>query len=70
MHVMYVQDPDILVGYEVQNASIGYLIARGKKIDINVLQELSRIPSEPPPFLNENDVYGRDEQSGNGYDLI
>ena len=32
------QDPDILVGYEVQNASIGYLIARGKKLDINVLQ--------------------------------
>ncbi|KAI7873132.1 ribonuclease H-like domain-containing protein, partial [Mucor mucedo] len=36
-------DPDMLVGYEVQNASWGYLVERGVELGIHLLDELSRI---------------------------
>ncbi|ORE18622.1 ribonuclease H-like protein [Rhizopus microsporus] len=38
-------DPDMLVGYEVQNSSWGYLIERGAHLGINVVDELSRMIS-------------------------
>ncbi|KAI8639136.1 hypothetical protein BD408DRAFT_392872, partial [Parasitella parasitica] len=36
-------DPDMLVGYEVQNASWGYLIERGAQLGYHLLDELSRV---------------------------
>ncbi|CEP18773.1 hypothetical protein [Parasitella parasitica] len=36
-------DPDMLVGYEVQNASWGYLVDRGVQLGYHLLDELSRV---------------------------
>ena len=42
---MFIQDidPDVIVGYEVQMSSWGYLIERAATLDINICQMLSRI---------------------------
>ncbi|ETL80985.1 hypothetical protein L917_18572 [Phytophthora nicotianae] len=40
-------DPDFLTGFEVQKASIGYLVDRASQLDINLIQSLSRLPSSP-----------------------
>jgi DNA polymerase zeta len=36
-------DPDMLVGYEIQNASWGYLVDRGVQLGFHMLDELSRV---------------------------
>ncbi|GAA5804066.1 hypothetical protein HPULCUR_009552 [Helicostylum pulchrum] len=36
-------DPDILVGYEVQNSSWGYLVERGAELGFQLLDQLSRV---------------------------
>ena len=38
------EDPDFLIGYEVVMSSWGYLIDRAAVIDINLVNELSRMP--------------------------
>ncbi|KAG6580342.1 recovery protein 3 isoform 3 [Phytophthora cinnamomi] len=40
-------DPDFLAGFEVQKASIGYLVDRASQMDVNLIQTLSRLPSAP-----------------------
>ncbi|KAL4099442.1 hypothetical protein PRIC1_007247 [Phytophthora ramorum] len=40
-------DPDFLAGFEVQKASIGYLVDRASQMEINLIQSLSRLPSTP-----------------------
>ena len=39
-------DPDFLIGYEVTMASWGYLIERAAALNVNLTNELSRIPSK------------------------
>jgi DNA polymerase family B, exonuclease domain len=59
-------DPDIIVGYEIQRASLGYLIERGRELkpEIDLLQSLSRVPQEEAPRRNEFDQYGEEHESG------
>eukprot|EP00112_Aurelia_sp_Birch-Aquarium-sp1_P026635 Seg958.6 transcript_id=Seg958.6/GoldUCD/mRNA.D3Y31 product="DNA polymerase zeta catalytic subunit" protein_id=Seg958.6/GoldUCD/D3Y31 len=38
------RDPDMIVGYEIQMLSWGYLIDRAKELDINLCPLISRIP--------------------------
>lgn len=57
-------DPDILVGYEMQKDSWGYLIERAETLNISLLQELSRVPGEKPSSMNEHDKYGEEHESG------
>jgi hypothetical protein len=57
-------DPDIIVGYEIQKDSWGYLIERATTLGIPILQELSRIPTEKPSSRNEHDKYGEEHESG------
>jgi hypothetical protein len=57
-------DPDILLGYEVQNSSLGYIIARAKHLGIDMLQELSRLPTEKASRRNEYDEYAQEHESG------
>ena len=40
-------DPDFLIGYEVTMLSWGYLIGRAAALNINLTNELSRMPSMP-----------------------
>ena len=54
-------DPDIVVGYDVQSGSLGYLIERGAAIGVNVLRDLSRAPAEDPPRRNDGDEYGAEQ---------
>lgn len=40
------EDPDFLIGYEVVMSSWGYLVDRAAVLDVNLVNELSRVPSE------------------------
>lgn len=53
-------DPDILVGYEVQMHSWGYLLQRASTLGVNLCQQLSRVPgdSQQNHFIPEKDEYG------------
>lgn len=37
-------DPDILLGYEVQMHSWGYLLQRAAALDVDLCQMISRVP--------------------------
>ena len=37
-------DPDILVGFEVQQSSVGYLADRGNQLEMPLLKLISRMP--------------------------
>lgn len=39
-------DPDILLGYEVQMRSWGYLLQRAAAIGVDLCQQLSRVPGK------------------------
>ena len=55
------RDPDIIIGYEIQMLSWGYLIDRAKELDINLYPLISRIPgADKVSKVNdriEKDVY-------------
>uniref|UniRef100_A0A668T435 DNA polymerase n=1 Tax=Oreochromis aureus TaxID=47969 RepID=A0A668T435_OREAU len=55
-------DPDILVGYEVQLHSWGYLLQRSSALGVDLCQQLSRVPgdSKENRFAAERDEYGAD----------
>ncbi len=59
-------DPDFLVGWEVMNASFGYLIERARAIKVvpDMLTALSRVPLEPRDPRNDHDAYGKAHASG------
>lgn len=42
-------DPDILVGFEVQQGSLGYLVDRCANLDIPLLRAISRAPDVSCP---------------------
>ncbi|XP_033741299.1 uncharacterized protein LOC117328070 [Pecten maximus] len=58
-------DPDILVGYEIQNFSWGYLLQRASHLSIPLCSKLSRIPGEKTGsrFSASKDEYGADHMS-------
>jgi DNA polymerase zeta len=62
--IMQEKDVDFYVGYEIQNKSFGYLIERSKVLHINSLQQLSKIPNEPPSRRNDYDTYAEEHNSG------
>ena len=51
------EDPDILMGYEIQTSSWSYAISRASELGINLRQELSRIPKEKV-MDGASDIYG------------
>ena len=46
MFNFYRHDPDILLGYEVTMMSWGYLIDRAASLNLNLTNQLSRVPRE------------------------
>ena len=40
-------DPELVVGYEIERASLGYLVDRAKVIGIDLPQQLSRVKPNP-----------------------
>ncbi|XP_058470298.1 DNA polymerase zeta catalytic subunit [Solea solea] len=55
-------DPDILLGYEVQMHSWGYLLQRATVLGVDLCQKLSRVPgdSKQNRFTADRDEYGAD----------
>uniref|UniRef100_A0A4W5MVD9 DNA polymerase zeta catalytic subunit n=1 Tax=Hucho hucho TaxID=62062 RepID=A0A4W5MVD9_9TELE len=62
VNVMRRFDPDILVGYEVQMRSWGYLLQRASELSVDLCQQLSRVPGDAKEnhFAAERDEYGAD----------
>lgn len=58
--IMRMYDPDILVGYEVQMHSWGYLLQRASALGVNLCQQLSRVPGDVKEnrFTEDKDEYG------------
>ncbi|KAM4902870.1 DNA polymerase zeta catalytic subunit [Sylvia borin] len=58
-------DPDILLGYEVQMHSWGYLLQRAAALNVDLCQMISRVPDENKEnrFSTELDEYGADAMS-------
>ncbi|KAM6954386.1 DNA polymerase zeta catalytic subunit [Aplochiton taeniatus] len=58
-------DPDMLVGYEVQMRSWGYLLQRASALGVDLCQQLSRVPGDTKEnrFAAEQDEYGADTMS-------
>ncbi|KAI5607474.1 DNA polymerase zeta catalytic subunit isoform X1 [Silurus asotus] len=58
--IMRTYDPDILVGYEVQMHSWGYLLKRASALGVDVCQLISRVPGDAKEnrFSEDKDEYG------------
>ncbi|XP_069090700.1 DNA polymerase zeta catalytic subunit isoform X2 [Pleurodeles waltl] len=58
-------DPDILLGYEVQMRSWGYLLQRASALDVDLCKMISRVPEDNKEnrFAAEKDEYGADTMS-------
>lgn len=58
-------DPDILVGYEIQMLSWGYILQRAATLSVNLTQAISRVPSAKHSSHHsaEKDEYGADHMS-------
>lgn len=58
-------DPDILVGFEIQKFSWGYLLQRASQLSVNLCAQMSRIPDEKKKssFKAESDEWGSDHSS-------
>ncbi|XP_077158008.1 DNA polymerase zeta catalytic subunit isoform X2 [Paroedura picta] len=58
-------DPDILLGYEVQMHSWGYLLQRAAALGVDLCQMISRVPDDKKEnrFAPEQDEYGSDTMS-------
>ncbi|XP_069463876.1 DNA polymerase zeta catalytic subunit [Ambystoma mexicanum] len=58
-------DPDILLGYEVQMHSWGYLFQRAAALNMDLCQMISRVPDDNKEnrFAPEKDEYGADTMS-------
>lgn len=49
-------DPDILVGWDVQGASLGYLAERASYLGIGLLNMISRVPSDNKVFSGDSEL--------------
>nr|XP_045011163.1 DNA polymerase zeta catalytic subunit isoform X2 [Jaculus jaculus] len=58
-------DPDILLGYEIQMHSWGYLLQRAAALSVDLCQMISRVPDDRTEnrFSAEKDDYGSDTMS-------
>ncbi|XP_066229554.1 DNA polymerase zeta catalytic subunit isoform X3 [Saccopteryx leptura] len=58
-------DPDILLGYEIQMHSWGYLLQRAAALSVDLCQMISRVPDDKIEnrFASERDDYGSDTMS-------
>lgn len=58
-------DPDILAGFEIQQLSWGYLFQRAAFLEVQLCQQVSRLPDEAREshFSAAKDAYGADHMS-------
>ncbi|EAT38236.1 AAEL009851-PA [Aedes aegypti] len=48
-------DPDIFAGYEIEQASWGYIIQRGYSLEMNLMKMLSRVPTAEKVHVSEEE---------------
>ncbi|XP_058450241.1 DNA polymerase zeta catalytic subunit [Malaya genurostris] len=48
-------DPDIFTGYEIEQASWGYIIQRGYVLEMNLMKMLSRVPTAEKVHVSEEE---------------
>ena len=57
-------DPDVLVGFEIQGESLGYLVDRGKVLGVDLVRLVSRDTNIAGANERQDDEYGRLHASG------
>eukprot|EP00002_Diphylleia_rotans_P013155 TRINITY_DN2562_c0_g1_i23.p1 TRINITY_DN2562_c0_g1~~TRINITY_DN2562_c0_g1_i23.p1 ORF type:complete len:1638 (+),score=290.27 TRINITY_DN2562_c0_g1_i23:62-4975(+) len=57
-------DPDVVLGYEIQSSSLGYLIDRGAELNYDMVSKLGRVQTRPIKFENRHDEWGLRNSSG------
>jgi DNA polymerase zeta len=57
-------DPDVLLGWELQRASLGFLVDRSLGKELNLLRRMSRTPETSSIRERMDDEYGRQTSSG------
>lgn len=57
-------DPDVLVGFEIQGGSLGYVAERAAVLDVGLLREIARDERRPGAAERQDDEYGRLNASG------
>ena len=58
------KDPDMLVGFEVQQGSLGYLLQRAAFLSIDLNRKISRCPGHPSIFENRANIYDEQHSAG------
>ena len=56
-------DPDIMVGFEVQQSSVGYLADRGNQLEMPLLKLISRMPEVSHPETQKAQIIGSNHSS-------
>ncbi|XP_076819341.1 DNA polymerase zeta catalytic subunit-like isoform X2 [Clavelina lepadiformis] len=64
-NLLLLQDPDILIGYEVQMLSWGYLFSRAKHLGFDLCRMVSRVPDDRTHNRHDadRDAFGADNSS-------
>ena len=57
-------DPDVLLGFEIQAESLGFLITRGTVLGVDLVRDMSRAENLPGANERQDDEYGRLHASG------
>lgn len=57
-------DPDVVVGYDLQKESLGFLAERAQALDVNLLRRISRTPGVPSVRERMDDEWGRMQATG------
>lgn len=64
VELVHTWDPDVLLGYEMQEESLGYLLQRAAVRDMPLSEWLSRVPGEAADRRDRNDEWGSTHASG------
>ncbi|QQP55754.1 DNA polymerase, partial [Caligus rogercresseyi] len=56
MSIVYSHDPDIILGYETQQLSWGYIVRRGRYLNLDLISGLSKMIREPDTKNMERDL--------------
>ncbi|KAM0040492.1 putative DNA-directed DNA polymerase [Helianthus debilis subsp. tardiflorus] len=56
MKIMSIHDPDILMGWDIQGGSLGFLAERAAFLGIGLLNKISRTPSQPISNAEVSDI--------------
>ena len=62
--LVHAVDPDILIGWDIERYSWGYLLARGRALGIKLERDFSRTPMSRTDHRHELNMTGKDPNAG------